>query len=119
MGRVPITIMGYKCELCGHEWIPNDIEKEPKTCPKCGSLKWNSPKAESHAMSYEEFRDRIEAMLKSSAESLTWTEIRTGAKLAQKFPNNQWVHRLEKDIFLLREKDKNGIIRWKLTNNQE
>ena len=22
MGRVPITIMGFHCERCGHEWIP-------------------------------------------------------------------------------------------------
>ncbi len=114
MGRVPITIMGYKCERCGHEWIPNDAEKEPKVCPKCKSPYWNIPKKETTAMSYEQFRDRIKTVLESSEKPLTWTEIRTTAQLAQKFPNNQWVHRMEKDISLMREKDKNGIIHWKL-----
>lgn len=114
MGRVPITVMGYKCERCGHEWIPNDMGKEPKVCPKCKSPYWNSPKKESTTMSYEEFRDRIKTVLNSSKEPMTWTEIRTTAKLAQKFPNNQWVHRMEQDISLVREKDKNGIIHWNL-----
>lgn len=65
-------------------------------------------------MSYEEFRDRIKAVLESSKEVLTWTEIRTSAKLSQKFPNNQWVRRMDIDINLIREKDKNGIIHWSL-----
>jgi hypothetical protein len=65
-------------------------------------------------MSYEEFRDKIKEVLKSSKEPLTWTEIRTQAKLSQKWPNNQWVYRMDKDIKLIREKDKNGIIRWSI-----
>ena len=42
------------------------------------------------------------------------TEIRTIAKLPQKFPNNQWVHRLEKEIGLRRDKDSHGIIQWQI-----
>ena len=38
----------------------------------------------------------------------------TRAKLPQMFPNNQWVHRMEKDIGLLRQKDAHGIIQWRL-----
>lgn len=113
MGRIPITVMGYKCERCGHEWVPRYEKQEPKVCPKCKSPCWNKPKKHS-VMSYEDFRDRIKAFLESSKTPLTWTEIRTKAKLSQKFPNNQWVHRLDKEINLVREKDKNGIIRWKL-----
>jgi hypothetical protein len=45
---------------------------------------------------------------------MTWTEIRTAAKLPQALPNNQWVRRLESDISLIRERDKHGIIKWKL-----
>ncbi|MBI4288745.1 MAG: hypothetical protein HY671_09995 [Chloroflexi bacterium] len=63
-------------------------------------------------MSYEQFRDRVRELLSSSLAPLTWTEIRTKAKLPQAFPNNQWVHRMEQDINLKREKDRNGIIRW-------
>lgn len=113
MGRVPITIMGYKCERCGHEWLPRNGSQEPKVCPKCKSPYWNTPKKQA-TMSYEEFRDRIKAVLKSVGTPLSWTEIRTKAKLPQKFPNNQWVHRMDKDIKLLREKDKNGIIQWSI-----
>jgi hypothetical protein len=45
---------------------------------------------------------------------LTWTEIRTNAKLPEAFPNNRWVHRLEAEIGLKRNKDKHGIIKWSL-----
>jgi Zn finger protein HypA/HybF involved in hydrogenase expression len=36
------TIATLKCERCAHEWIPrvNDV----KTCPKCRSPYWNTPK---------------------------------------------------------------------------
>ena len=63
---------------------------------------------------YEEFKKAVESTIKSAGKPLTWTEIRTTAKLPQKFPNNQWTHQLEKDIRLRRAKDKNGIIMWSL-----
>ena len=64
-------------------------------------------------LTYESFRDKIREVLKDST-ALTWTEIRTIAKLPEKFPNNKWVHRLETDIGLKRTKDAHGIIKWKL-----
>lgn len=114
MARVPITVMGYRCERCGYEWLPRDTNQEPKVCPKCKSPYWNTPKKQV-AMSYEQFRDRIKAILTASKTPMTWTEVRTQAKLPQKFPNNQWVHRMDTDIGLIREKDGNGIIRWKIS----
>lgn len=66
-------------------------------------------------MTYENFRDAIKKALKDAGGPLTWTEIRTNAKLPQTFPNNQWVHRLEKDIALARNKDKHGVIHWKVS----
>jgi hypothetical protein len=65
-------------------------------------------------LTYEDFRDRIKNVMEEAGKDLTWTEIRTIAQLPQKFPNNQWVHRLEQDIGLKREKDAQGIIHWKL-----
>lgn len=65
-------------------------------------------------MTYEDFRDAIKSTLGAASGSLTWTEIRTTAKLPQKFPNNEWVHRMEKDIGLERKKDKHGVIHWEL-----
>lgn len=64
-------------------------------------------------LTYEDFRDRVKSTLNGS-EPLTWTEIRTKAKLPEKFPNNKWVHRLERDVGLKRNKDKQGIIKWTL-----
>jgi DNA-directed RNA polymerase subunit RPC12/RpoP len=114
MGRVPITVMGYRCERCSHEWVPRgDYEGEPRQCPKCKSARWDTPKKPTAMTSYDAFRDVIRETL-AAVGSLTWTEIRTKAKLPQMFPNNQWVRRLETDIRLVRAKDAHGIIHWSL-----
>ena len=63
---------------------------------------------------YEEFKAAIERTLRTAGGELTWTEIRTLAKLPQKFPNNQWVHKMEEDIGLRRRRDAHGIIKWGL-----
>ncbi len=117
MARIPITVMGFRCERCEHEWIPNG-EKEPLVCPKCHSPYWNQPRKTtarkvSSMLTYEDFRDKIrDTLLKSGP--VTWTEIRTTAKLPQAFPNNKWVHKMEEDIGLKRVKDVHGIIKWSL-----
>jgi len=116
MARVPITVMGCRCDRCDYEWIPRDLQSDPTVCPECHSPYWNQPrkKAKEPMLSYETFRDAIKSTLKGFPAGLTWTEIRTSAKLPQAFPNNQWVHRLERDIGLERKKDSHGIINWKL-----
>jgi len=116
MARVPITVMGFKCDRCEHEWVPRgDTEQEPRVCPKCKSAWWNTPKKV--AMTYEEFRDKIAGALRKAGHELTWTEVRTETKLPQLFPNNQWVRRMESDIGLVRQKDSHGITRWTLKEN--
>ena len=65
-------------------------------------------------MTYEDFRDRIRSALQAAGHPLTWTEIRRSQGLVQKFPNNQWVHRMETDIGLVREKHKTGKTLWRL-----
>jgi hypothetical protein len=64
-------------------------------------------------LTYEDFRDKIKQTLEGSGP-LTWTEIRTMAKLPEKFPNNRWVRKMEQDIALKRTKDEHGIIKWKV-----
>ena len=113
LARVPITVMGYRCERCAHEWIPKGFEREPAVCPKCKSPYWNRPRKKA-MMTYEDFSGKIERTLRESDGPLTWTEIRTTAKLPQKFPNNKWVRRMEKDIGLERQRDAHGIIYWRL-----
>ena len=44
MARLTLSIEGFKCERCEHEWIPNDIHQEPTVCPKCKSPYWNKPR---------------------------------------------------------------------------
>lgn len=118
MAKVPITVMGYRCEReqCGHEWIPRESENgEPRVCPKCKSAWWNRPKGQKGAMmSYEDFSSRIAKTISDAGGSLTWTEIRTIARLPQKFPNNQWVRKMEQDVGLIRKRDSHGIIHWEV-----
>ena len=118
MARVPITVMGFRCERCGHEWIPRNIEDEPRVCPnpKCHSPWWNQPSKKTR-MSYDDFQAKIIDALMPVGKPLTWTEVRTVARLPQLFPNNQWVHRLEKDIGLIRRRESNGIIHWHLRDS--
>jgi hypothetical protein len=37
-----ITLQGYECERCTHQWVPRqETKEEPKVCPKCKSPYWN------------------------------------------------------------------------------
>jgi hypothetical protein len=114
MARVPITVMGFLCDRCGHQWVPRGgNDEEPRVCPYCHSALWNRPDKKVR-MSYEDFRDKIAATLRQAGKPLTWTEVRTAANLPQAFPNNQWVHRMETDIGLIRRRESDGIIHWLL-----
>jgi len=44
MAVVEIIRKGFKCERCGHEWVPHDIKDEPKVCPLCKSPYWDTPR---------------------------------------------------------------------------
>jgi len=44
MAKVEIKREGFKCERCGHSWIPHNIKDKPKYCPKCKSHLWNKPR---------------------------------------------------------------------------
>ncbi len=110
--KVPITVMGYHCERCGHEWVPRD-DGEPRVCPKCKSAYWSKKRS---MMTYEDFRAKIVSTLTNAGRPLTWTEIRTTAGLPQLFPNNQWVHKMEKDVGLRRQRDAHGVIHWQLND---
>jgi hypothetical protein len=119
MARVPITVMGFRCERCSHEWIPRGgAEEEPRVCPKCRSAWWNQPPKKKSMMTYEDFCKQVSDTLIKAGKALTWTEVRTTASLPQAFPNNQWVHRMEKDIGLIRRRESDGTIHWLLGNKE-
>ncbi len=46
MAKVQITVLGYRCERCAHEWVPREKDSagEPRVCPKCKSPYWNVPR---------------------------------------------------------------------------
>jgi Zn finger protein HypA/HybF involved in hydrogenase expression len=41
MAKVEITVMGYRCERCRHEWVPRASGAQPRVCPKCKSPYWD------------------------------------------------------------------------------
>jgi len=42
MAKIKLQLWGYRCERCGHEWIPHD--QTPRICPKCKSPYWDRPR---------------------------------------------------------------------------
>jgi DNA-directed RNA polymerase subunit RPC12/RpoP len=53
-----ITLKGYKCERCGHTWVPVS-EERPRVCPKCKSPYWDKPRS-------ADWEKRVKAKLKDS-----------------------------------------------------
>jgi DNA-directed RNA polymerase subunit RPC12/RpoP len=44
---VRISVMGYRCTRCGHEWVPmRSSVGPPRVCPTCKSPYWDRPKKE-------------------------------------------------------------------------
>jgi DNA-directed RNA polymerase subunit RPC12/RpoP len=42
MAMVPITLMGYRCARCTHQWVPmKSASAPPRVCPKCKSPYWD------------------------------------------------------------------------------
>lgn len=66
-------------------------------------------------MNYNEFRDRVRALLEYKDNGLTWPEIRNELGLEQVMPNGKWALRMEKDIGLRRTQDMLGVI-WRITH---
>ena len=69
--------------------------------------------AQEDPMSYDEFKNEVRRVLVEVGRPIQWGEIRQRAGLQQKFPNNQWVKRMEADIGLVRE-IKAGKTLWRL-----
>lgn len=39
---VPITVLGYRCQRCGHEWVPlKHADHPPRVCARCKSKYWD------------------------------------------------------------------------------
>ncbi|MEW6295231.1 MAG: hypothetical protein AB1467_02950 [Candidatus Diapherotrites archaeon] len=44
MHKVKIIQEGFKCERCGHKWVPRMEKELPRVCPYCKSPYWDTPK---------------------------------------------------------------------------
>jgi rubrerythrin len=44
MAKIRMTVWGWRCERCSHEWIPRG-KLTPKICPKCKTPYWDRPRA--------------------------------------------------------------------------
>src|SRR4051812_22799621 len=43
-GMVKVQLWGWRCERCGHEWLPREEGVAPRVCPKCKSPYWDRPR---------------------------------------------------------------------------
>lgn len=43
MAEVILRFRGFQCERCGHQWVKRG-EGAIKTCPRCRSPYWDSPR---------------------------------------------------------------------------
>jgi len=43
-----VQLDGWKCERCGHTWVPRVFTVQPAVCPKCKSPYWNRPRKAKH-----------------------------------------------------------------------
>ena len=37
-----LKLVKVRCSKCGYEWVPR--VPDPRSCPKCGSLRWDTQK---------------------------------------------------------------------------
>lgn len=44
VAKVMVTREGWRCERCGHEWVPRDMAVKPRTCGACKSPYWDRPR---------------------------------------------------------------------------
>jgi uncharacterized protein YeaO (DUF488 family) len=103
-----------------NKWLiivpPKDVEElgwQDGQKLKTAVEKGNLVIAISKEPSYEEFKNKIWALLNSRPQGFIWQEIKEKLNLEQKVPNNKWVSKLGKEIGLRRKKY-DGAIHWYL-----
>ena len=114
MPKVSVSLEGFACARCGHQWVARGPSRPvPKACPSCKSLLWDESRP-AGVITYEEFRDRVQALLRRSREGLTWAELRAAGGFATTRPNASWAGRLAVDIGLRRQYEGRRALVWRL-----
>jgi len=70
MAKIKITLEGYRCERCGHEWISR-TKDYPTICPKCKSPYWDRPKTSRSAVAKKAWETRRKNSARTKDESST------------------------------------------------
>ena len=39
-----VKVQAFKCERCNYVWCPREKNDKPKTCAKCRSPYWDTPR---------------------------------------------------------------------------
>ena len=77
------------------------------------------PKPRINRPTYESFAEAVERVLTEEQAGLTWSKIREASGLPHKRPSPLWVHRLENEHGLKRDKDsKSSQIIWKMPKKE-
>jgi len=81
MVKVPITVMGFRCDRCRYEWVPrSEGGEEPRVCPRCHSASWNVPP--SGRLTENELASIVEAILRERPDHKA-----SVAELIEEIPN--------------------------------
>lgn len=62
-----ITLKGFRCERCSHEWVSRNKEEDPRVCPKCKSPYWDTPKKQKESTSLHNSNDNTIAKVRKGA----------------------------------------------------
>jgi len=69
-------------------------------------------------MRYVDFRETIEKALKKHPAGMTWPQLRDRHRLPYQSPCQVWIHQLERDIGLVREKGPGRALIWKVPSDR-
>lgn len=82
MARVPITVTGFQCDRCRHQWVPRTEGEEPRVCPSCHSAWWNKPPKPTARVTEAEIADVVEIILNERS-----SHAASIAELIKEIPN--------------------------------
>jgi hypothetical protein len=106
-----IEAIAIRCHACRHK---EKLRRETARKIHLEGMARKRDAATNPAMNYVEFKTSIQRHLESHWNGATWQELRDALKLPYERPCPEWIHRLEKEIGLVRRKGYGRSLRWVL-----
>lgn len=72
-----IKMMGFRCQRCGHAWVPHDPSKPPRTCPGCKSPFWDRQRERMQARAVKAHLDKAKPGQNNKGTAATVTADET------------------------------------------